>query len=51
MNQIGVIVGGIIPPQEQQKLKDLGVAECFGPGASIKSIIEFLSGRSQSPVS
>ena len=40
---IGVIVGGIIPPDDQKKLRELGVRECFGPGTSIERIVEFLS--------
>jgi methylmalonyl-CoA mutase cobalamin-binding domain/chain len=45
MSDVGVIVGGIIPPSEQEKLKEMGVAACFSPGASIASIVEFLSVR------
>ncbi len=33
MSHIGVLVGGIIPPADQEKLKDMGVTECFGSGA------------------
>jgi methylmalonyl-CoA mutase cobalamin-binding domain/chain len=44
---IGVIVGGIIPPPDREKLKAMGVAECFGSGASIETIVEFLSTRSR----
>jgi methylmalonyl-CoA mutase cobalamin-binding domain/chain len=43
MNRIGVVVGGIIPQADRTKLKELGVAECFGSGASIEAIVEFLS--------
>ena len=39
---IGVIVWGIIPPDDHEKLKQLGVLACFGPGTSIDSIVEFL---------
>ncbi|MBI2481504.1 MAG: cobalamin B12-binding domain-containing protein [Planctomycetia bacterium] len=42
LTHIGVIVGGIIPPDDQEKLKQLGVLACFGPGTSIDSIVEFL---------
>ena len=45
MTRMGVIVGGTIPPLDQQKLKELGVDECFGSGASIETIVEFLSSR------
>ena len=40
---IGLIVGGIIPPDDQERLKQLGVRACFGSGTSLESIIEFLS--------
>ena len=43
MEDIGVIVGGIISQPDQQKLKEIGVDECFGPGESIETIVEFLS--------
>jgi len=29
-----IILGGVIPPHDQEKLKALGVAEIFGPGTS-----------------
>jgi methylmalonyl-CoA mutase cobalamin-binding domain/chain len=45
LTHIGVIVGGIIPPADEEKLKDMGVDECFGSGTSIESIVEFLSRR------
>ncbi|HOO97690.1 MAG TPA: cobalamin B12-binding domain-containing protein [Caldisericia bacterium] len=37
-----VFVGGIIPPTDAQKLKELGVSEVFGPGTPTKTIIEFV---------
>jgi len=40
---IMVIVGGVIPPQDYQFLYDTGVAGIFGPGSSIpKAAIEIL---------
>jgi len=43
LGRIGVLVGGIIPRADQEKLKQLGVAECFGSGASMDSIVAYLS--------
>ena len=43
LTHVGVIVGGIIPPDDQKKLRELGVRECFGPGTSIERIVKFLS--------
>jgi methylmalonyl-CoA mutase, C-terminal domain len=40
-----VLVGGIISPPDVAKLKEMGVAEVFIPGASIKSISEFIRGK------
>jgi methylmalonyl-CoA mutase C-terminal domain/subunit len=37
---VPVIVGGIIPPDDATILKEMGVFEVLGPGASLKSIIE-----------
>ena len=37
-----VLVGGIIPPPDIAKLKEMGVAEVFIPGASIKNIADFI---------
>ncbi len=42
LSHTGVIVGGIIPPADQERLRQLGVAACFGPGTPLPSIIEFL---------
>ncbi len=40
-----VLVGGIISPADSAKLKELGVAEVFIPGASIKSIADFIKNK------
>jgi methylmalonyl-CoA mutase cobalamin-binding domain/chain len=42
LEHVGVLVGGIIPEADQQRLRDLGVAACFGPGTPILTIVEFL---------
>jgi methylmalonyl-CoA mutase C-terminal domain/subunit len=39
---IAVIVGGILRPREVTQLKEMGVAEVFGPGSSIDSIANFV---------
>jgi methylmalonyl-CoA mutase, C-terminal domain len=50
MTGIGVIVGGIVPPADQARLKEIGVAECFGSGASIETIVAYLSrSRNETP--
>jgi len=37
-----VIVGGIVPEDDREKLKEAGVAEIFGPGASMEETIEYV---------
>jgi len=37
---IKVIFGGTVPPDDIPKLKKAGIAAVFGPGASLKKIIE-----------
>jgi len=37
-----VLVGGIVPEDDEAELKELGVAEVFGPGASMDEMIEFV---------
>jgi methylmalonyl-CoA mutase C-terminal domain/subunit len=39
-----VVVGGTIPPDDADELKGLGVAEVFGPGATTSEIVDFLRG-------
>lgn len=40
--EIPVIVGGIVPPNEERRLKELGVREVFHPGSTMESIVGFL---------
>jgi methylmalonyl-CoA mutase cobalamin-binding domain/chain len=47
MTHVGVIVGGIVSPADQAKLKAMGVEECFGTGASIEKIVEYLSSHAK----
>ena len=37
-----VVVGGTVPPDDADELKALGVAEVFGPGATTREIVDFL---------
>jgi methylmalonyl-CoA mutase C-terminal domain/subunit len=39
-----VVVGGTIPPDDAEELKGRGVAEVFGPGATTTEIVDFLRG-------
>jgi len=37
-----ILVGGIIPDDDEADLKELGVAEVFGPGTPMEETIEFI---------
>ena len=42
MDDVQVILGGIIPDEDTEAMKRLGVAAVFQPGASLESIITFI---------
>ena len=42
MDDVLVVVGGIIPDEDAAQLKQLGVSEVFQPGASLDSIVSFI---------
>ena len=42
MDDVVVLVGGIIPDEDAEQLKRLGVAAVFQPGASLEEILEFI---------
>ena len=42
MDDVVVVVGGIIPAVDRQPLKDMGITEVFGPGTSTSEIVEFI---------
>ena len=42
MTDVAVIVGGIIPDDDAERLKEMGVAKVFQPGASLEAIVEFV---------
>jgi methylmalonyl-CoA mutase C-terminal domain/subunit len=44
MDDVSVILGGTVPPDDIPKLKEAGIAEVFGPGTPLKKIIDFVSG-------
>ena len=51
MSDVLVIVGGTIPDSDAARLKAIGVAEVFQPGASLDSIVSFIRSRATVPVS
>jgi methylmalonyl-CoA mutase, C-terminal domain len=42
MDDVLVLVGGIVPDEDAAHLKRLGVAAVFQPGASLEGIVEFI---------
>lgn len=42
MEDVRVVVGGIIPDDDAEQLKKAGVAAVFQPGASLEGIVEFI---------
>ena len=44
LDNVLVFGGGIIPPADIPKLKEIGIAEVFTPGASMSAIVEWLRG-------
>lgn len=48
MDDVMVVLGGIIPEEDRQPLSEMGVAAVFGPGASTQQIVDYIragSGR------
>jgi methylmalonyl-CoA mutase C-terminal domain/subunit len=50
MGDVVVLVGGIIPDEDVEPLKTLGVKGVFGPGTSTGDIIDFIRKSVASPV-
>jgi methylmalonyl-CoA mutase C-terminal domain/subunit len=48
VDDVIVTVGGTIPSDDVEKLKELGVAEVFTPGASTQQAIDFIRGAVRS---
>ena len=46
LEQVGVLVGGIIPEADVAKLLEMGVARVFGPGTPLPEIVDFVRQRS-----
>lgn len=40
IENIPVFVGGIIPPDDAEELKKMGIKEVFGPGTPLSAIVE-----------
>lgn len=42
LDDVVVIAGGIIPPEDVPALKKIGIREVFGPGASLEKIVKYV---------
>ena len=42
LEDVLVVVGGIIPDEDIPKLKEIGIAEIFPPGTSIQTITQYI---------
>jgi methylmalonyl-CoA mutase C-terminal domain/subunit len=42
VDDVLIVVGGIIPPAEGESLKQSGVAGVFGPGTPMQDIVDFI---------
>jgi methylmalonyl-CoA mutase, C-terminal domain len=49
MDDVIVLVGGIIPDEDAEHLKRLGVAAVFQPGASLEAIVDFIRRKAPQP--
>lgn len=47
VDQVPVLVGGLIHPDDESALREIGVAGVFGPGSSFDDIVEFLRGTAK----
>ena len=45
MDDVIVVLGGIIPDQDMDNLKKIGVAAIFQPGTSMDDIVQFIRGH------
>lgn len=42
LDNIMILVGGVIPAKDFQKLKEIGVANVYGPGSMVSDIVNFI---------
>jgi methylmalonyl-CoA mutase, C-terminal domain len=49
MTDVLVVVGGTIPDEDAEKLKEQGVSAVFQPGASLDGIIQFIRASVKQP--
>lgn len=50
MERTTIVLGGTVPSHDVPALKQAGISEVFGPGASLKAIVDFIQ-RNAKPAS
>lgn len=45
LGDVGVMVGGIVPEADAEKLTQMGVGKIFGPGTPLNEIVDYLRTR------
>ncbi len=45
LSDVLVVAGGIIPDEDQEALREIGVKGVFGPGSSTQDMVRFITGR------
>ena len=43
MDDVLVVLGGIVPEEDRQALSEIGVSAVFGPGTSTNDIVEYIN--------
>jgi methylmalonyl-CoA mutase C-terminal domain/subunit len=51
LDDVMVLLGGIIPAPDRAALTEMGVAAVFGPGTSTRQIVEFIQANAGDPAS
>ena len=48
MDDVLVVLGGIVPEEDRERLAEMGVSAVFGPGTSTNDIIEYINANASS---
>ena len=49
LDDVLVVVGGIIPDEDARKLKTMGIAAVFQPGTAMPEIVSFIDSHARAP--
>ncbi|MFN8591468.1 MAG: cobalamin B12-binding domain-containing protein [Thermomicrobiales bacterium] len=49
LDDVLVVAGGTIPKRDIERLKSLGIAEIFGPGTTLSTIVDFIRRNAPEP--